>query len=83
MPIADIFRRFAPCSCMRIQPVGDNAGVKETVKISISTTCCRKVKIINIHVSPDNIDTLRDVKEIIDRIENNAITSKLMEENNI
>ena len=72
MPMMDVFRRFAPCSCMRIQPVGEDAVVNETVKISIKTMCCRKTKIINIHISPNDMQALSDVKEIIDRLENNA-----------
>jgi hypothetical protein len=68
----DVLRRFAPCSCMRIQPVGEDAVVNETFKISVKTTCCRRSKIININISPHDMEALRDVKEIIDRIENNA-----------
>jgi hypothetical protein len=71
MKLLDIFRKFAPCSCMRSQVNEEGANVRETVKISIKSTCCRKTKIININVSNDP-DSLRDVKEIIDRLEMKA-----------
>jgi uncharacterized Rossmann fold enzyme len=68
---------------MRNQPVGDNGALKEDMKISIKTSCCRKTKIININISGDNVDALKDVKEIIDRIENNVIASTLSRENSL
>ena len=83
MKIMDLFRRFAPCSCVRIQPVDENAKVNETVKISIKTTCCRRTKIININITPDNIETLKDVKDIIYKIEMNAHTKILQDENKL
>jgi hypothetical protein len=71
MPLMDIFKRFAPCSCMKSQTNEAGADVQETIKISVKTTCCRRTKIVNINVSQD-IDALKDIKEIIDRLENNA-----------
>lgn len=76
MPIMDIFKRFAPCACMRNQPVGEDAEVNETIQISVKTTCCRKTKIININITPNNIEGLQDIKEIITRVENNALKMK-------
>ena len=83
MKLNELFRRFAPCSCMRIQPIDENARVDETVKISIKTTCCRRTKIININITPDNIDTLKDVKDIIHKIEMNAQSTVLQNENKL
>jgi uncharacterized Rossmann fold enzyme len=79
----DILKKLAPCACMRNQPVGDNGALKEDMKISIKTSCCRKTKIININISGDNVDALKDVKEIIDRIENNVRASTLSRENSL
>jgi len=64
----DIFRRFAPCSCMRIQPNAQN--INEELTISIKTSCCRKTKIINYKIDINNTDQLNDIKEIIEKIEN-------------
>lgn len=71
MPLLDIFKRFAPCACMRAQTNEAGATTDETLKISVKTTCCRKTKIININVSHDP-DSLKEVKEIIDRLEMRA-----------
>ena len=71
MPLMDIFKKFAPCSCMRSQTNEAGADVKETVRISVQTSCCRTSKTININVSHDP-DSLKDVKEIIDRLEMKA-----------
>jgi hypothetical protein len=79
----DFFKKIAPCACMRNQPIGENGAMKEDLKITIKTTCCRKTKIININVSHDNVDTLQDVKEIIERIENNVKTTILLNENKL
>lgn len=65
----DILRRFAPCSCMRIQPIGSNSQNNETLTISIKTSCCRKTKIINYKIDINNTEQLNDIKEIIDKIE--------------
>jgi hypothetical protein len=79
----DFFKKIAPCACMRNQPIGENGAMKEDLKITIKTTCCRKTKIININISHDNIDALKDVKEIIDRIENNVKSTILTNENKL
>jgi len=76
----DFFKKLAPCACMKNQPIGENGVLKEDLKITIKTTCCRKTKIININVSHENLDTLRDVKEIINRIENNVKSTILINE---
>jgi len=68
---------------MRNQPVGDNGTLKEDMKISIKTSCCRKTKIITININGDNVDALKDVKEIIDRIENNVRATTLSRENSL
>ena len=83
MPITDIFRKFAPCACMRNQPVGEDAVVNETVKISIKTTCCRRTKIININISPNDMKALKDVQEIIHRLENNATASMMIKDGSL
>lgn len=71
MPLMDIFKKFAPCACMKSQTNEAGANTEETVRISIKTQCCRKVKIININVSNDP-QSLKDVREIIDRLEMKA-----------
>lgn len=65
----DILRRFAPCSCMRIQPIGNNSQNNETLTISIKSSCCRKTKIINYKIDINNSEQLNDIKEMIDIIE--------------
>jgi len=79
----DFLKKLMPCSCMRNQPIGENGALKEDMNIKISTSCCRKTKIININISGDNVDTLKDVKEIIDRIENNVKQNTLSRENSL
>lgn len=71
MPLMDIFKKFAPCACMRSQTNEAGANTDENLKISIKTTCCRKTKIININVSHDP-DSLKEVKQIIERLEMKA-----------
>jgi hypothetical protein len=71
MPLMDIFQKFAPCACMKSQTNEAGANTDETVRISIKTTCCRRTKTININVSHDP-DSLKEVKEIIDRLEMKA-----------
>ena len=72
MKLLDIFRKFAPCSCMRSQVNEEGAITDEKVNISIKTTCCRRTKIININVSNDP-ESLKDVKEIIERLQMKAV----------
>lgn len=71
MPLMDIFKRFAPCACMKSQTNEAGANTDETLRISVKTTCCRKTKIININVTHDP-DSLREVRDIIDRLEMKA-----------
>lgn len=71
MPLLDIFKRFAPCACMKSQTNEEGANTEESLRISVKTTCCRKTKIININVSHDP-DSLKEVKDIIDRLEMKA-----------
>lgn len=71
MPLLDIFKRFAPCACMKSQTNEAGANTEESLRISVKTTCCRKTKIININVSHDP-DSLKEVKDIIDRLEMRA-----------
>lgn len=73
----DFLKRFAPCGCIKVQPVGNDATVNENVTVTIKTTCCRKQKIVNINISPNDINTIKDLKEIIDRLENNAIAQDM------
>jgi len=63
----DFLRRFAPCSCMRINPNAQNTN--EELTISIKTSCCRKTKIINYKIDINNTDQLNDIKDIIEKIE--------------
>ena len=72
MKLLDIFTKFAPCSCMRSQVNEEGAITDEKVNISIKTTCCRRTKIININVSNDP-ESLKDVKEIIERLQMKAV----------
>lgn len=74
----DILRRFAPCGCIKQQSVGENGEIKENMTISVKTTCCRRTKIININVNHDDLQTIKDVKEIIERIENNKRASLMI-----
>jgi len=74
--VFDFLKRFAPCSCVRIQDNEEGSKVNETMTISIKNTCCKRVKSINIHITPDNIDAIKDIKEIMDRIEFKAIQKK-------
>ena len=46
----DFLKRFAPCGCIKVQPVGNEATVNENVTVTIKTTCCRKQKIVNINI---------------------------------
>lgn len=71
MPLMDIFKRFAPCACMKSQTNEAGAITDENLNISIKTTCCRRTKIININVSNDP-ESLKEVKEIIERLEMKA-----------
>jgi len=79
----DFLRRFAPCGCIKNQSVGENADVKENMTISIKTTCCRRTKIININISHDDIETIKDVREIIERIENNKRASQMIKQGDL
>jgi hypothetical protein len=79
----DFLRRFAPCGCIKNQSVGENTDVKENMTISIKTTCCRKTKIININVNHDDLETIKDVKEIIERIENNKRASLMIKKGDL
>lgn len=72
MKLMDILKRLMCCACMKNQTNEEGANTDEKVNISIKTTCCRRTKIININVSNDP-ESLRDVKEIIDRLEMKAI----------
>jgi hypothetical protein len=71
MKLIDILKRLMCCACMKNQTNEEGANTDEKVNISIKTTCCRQTKIININVSNDP-DSLKDVKEIIQRLEMKA-----------
>jgi hypothetical protein len=58
---------------MRSQVNEENADVKENVSIHIKSSCCRRSKITNINISND-ADALADVREIIERLKNNALS---------
>jgi hypothetical protein len=71
MTIMDILKRLMCCACMKNQTNEAGAITDEKVNISIKTTCCRRTKIININVSNDP-ESLKEVKDIIDRLEMKA-----------
>jgi hypothetical protein len=71
MTLMDILKRLMCCACIKNQTNEAGANTDEKVNISIKTTCCRRTKIININVSNDP-DSLREVKDIIDRLEMKA-----------
>jgi hypothetical protein len=71
MTILDILKRLMCCACIKNQTNEAGAITDEKVNISIKTTCCRRTKIININVSNDP-ESLKDVKDIIDRLEMKA-----------
>lgn len=79
----DFLRRFAPCGCIKQQSVGENGEIKDNMTISIKTTCCRRTKIININVSHDDIETIKDIREIIERIENNKRASQMIKQGDL
>jgi hypothetical protein len=73
MKLLDIFQKLVCCACMRSQVNEENADVKESVSIHIKSSCCRHTKITNINITHD-VDALVDVKEIIERLKNNALS---------
>ena len=68
----DILRRFAPCSCMKIQN-NENATTSEKMTVSIKTTCCRRTKIINYNIDIEHSEDLNDIKKIIEKMEEKAL----------
>jgi hypothetical protein len=74
----DWLRRFAPCSCMKIQN-NENANTNEKMTISIKTTCCRRTKIINYNIDIEHSDDLNDIKKIIEKMEEKALNKSKRE----